>query len=75
MNNDRVRIACYARRRGKTAEGEVLEILERAADSIVGTLEVTRNYAFLLTENRTLANDIFIPKDKLKGGKTGDKPW
>ena len=51
----------------------MLEILERAADSIVGTLEVTRNYAFLLTENRTLANDIFIPKDKLKGGKTGDK--
>lgn len=73
MNNDRVRIAYYARRRGKTAEGEVLEILERANDSFVGTLEVTRGYAFLLTENRTLANDIFIPKDKLKGGKTGDK--
>ena len=73
MNNDRVRIAYYARRRGKTAEGEVLEILERANDSFVGTLEVTKGYAFLLTENRTLANDIFIPKDKLKGGKTGDK--
>ena len=73
MNNDRVRIAYYARRRGKTAEGEVLEVLERANDSSVGTLEVTKNYAFLLTENRTLANDIFIPKDKLKGGKTGDK--
>ncbi len=73
MNNDRVRIAYYARRRGKTAEGEVLEVLERANDSFVGTLEVTKGYAFLLTENRTLANDIFIPKDKLKGGKTGDK--
>ncbi len=73
MNNDRVRIAYYARRRGKTAEGEVLEVLERANDSFVGTLEVTRGYAFLLTENRTLANDIFIPKDKLKGGRTGDK--
>lgn len=73
MNNDRVRIAYYARRKGKTAEGEVLEVLERANDSFVGTLEVTRGYAFLLTENRTLANDIFIPKDKLKGGKTGDK--
>ena len=73
MNNDRVRIAYYARRRGKTAEGEVLEVLERANDSFVGTLEVTKSYAFLLTENRTLANDIFIPKDKLKGGKTGDK--
>ena len=73
MNNDRVRIAYYARRRGKTAEGEVLEILERANDTFVGTLEVGKGYAFLLTENRTLANDIFIPKDKLKGGRTGDK--
>ena len=73
MNNDRVRIAYYARRKGKTAEGEVLEVLERANDSFVGTLEATRGYAFLLTENRTLANDIFIPQDKLKGGKTGDK--
>ena len=73
MNNDRVRIAYYARRRGKTAEGEVLEVLERANDTFVGTLEVAKGYAFLLTENRTLANDIFIPKDKLKGGKNGDK--
>ena len=36
-------------------------------------MEVAKSYAFLVTENRTLANDIFIPKDKLKGGKTGDK--
>lgn len=73
MNNDRVRIAFYAKRRGKGAEGEVIEILQRANDIIVGTLEVNKGYAFLLTENRTLANDVFIPKDKLKGGKSGDK--
>ena len=36
-------------------------------------MEVAKSYAFLVTENRTLANDIFIPKEKLKGGKTGDK--
>ena len=34
---------------------------------------MTKNYAFLLTESSTLANDIFIPKEKLKGGKNGDK--
>jgi len=73
MNNDKVRISLFAKRRNKTPEGEVIEILERANDTIVGTLKVDRYYAFLLTENRTLANDIFIPKDKLKGGKTGDK--
>jgi len=73
MNNDRVRITFFAKRKNHTAEGEVIEILERAKDTFVGTLEVTKSYAFLLTENRTLANDIFIPKDKLKGGKNGEK--
>lgn len=73
MNNDKVRIAFYAKRRGCEAEGEVIEILQRANDTFVGILEVEKSYAFLVTENRTLANDIFIPKDKLKGGKTGDK--
>lgn len=73
MNNDKVKIAFYAKRRNRDAEGEVIEILERANDIVVGTLEVAKSYAFLVTENRTLANDIFIPKDKLKGGKSGDK--
>ena len=73
MNNDKVRISFYAKRRGREAEGEVIEVLERANDTFVGTLEVASSYAFLVTENRTLANDIFIPKEKLKGGKTGDK--
>jgi ribonuclease R len=73
MNNDRVRIAFYAKRKNHEAEGEVIEILERANDNFVGTLEVSKSYAFLITENRTLANDIFIPREKLKGGKTGDK--
>ncbi|MEG1839126.1 MAG: ribonuclease R [Bacteroidaceae bacterium] len=73
MNRDKVKIAFYAKRKNKEAEGEVIEIIERANDTFVGTLEIGNSYAFLLTENRTLANDIFIPKDKLKGGKTGDK--
>lgn len=73
MAGDRVRIAYYAKRHGRMAEGEVVEILERANDTFVGTLEVTRGYAFLVTENRTLANDIFIPRESLKGGRNGDK--
>ena len=73
MNNDKVKIAFFAKRKNHDAEGEVIEILERANDTFVGTLQVEKSYAFLVTENRTLANDIFIPRDKLKGGKTGDK--
>ncbi|WP_419089472.1 ribonuclease R [Phocaeicola sp.] len=73
MNNDKVKIALFDKRKNRNPEGEVIEILERANDTFVGTLKVEKFYAFLLTENRTLANDIFIPKDKLKGGKNGDK--
>lgn len=73
MNNDKVKIALCAKRRRHDLEGQVIEILEHAESSFVGTLKVSKNYAFLLTETNTLANDIFIPKDKLKGGKDGDK--
>ena len=73
MNNDKVKIILCAKRRRHEIEGQVIEILEHANTNFVGTLKVSKNYAFLLTESNTLANDIFIPKDKLKGGKTGDK--
>ncbi len=73
MHGDKVKVALTAKRRGRKIEGEVIEIIERAKDTFVGTLKVEKYYAFLLTEDRTLANDIFIPRDMLKGGKDGDK--
>lgn len=73
MNNDKVKVALCAKRKKHQLEAQVIEILERANETFVGVLKVSKNYAFLLTETSTLANDIFIPKDKLKGGKNGDK--
>lgn len=73
MNNDKVKVALCAKRKKHQLETQVIEILEHANETFVGVLKVSKNYAFLLTETSTLANDIFIPKDKLKGGKNGDK--
>lgn len=73
MNNDKVKVVLCAHRRRHEPEGQVIDIIERADTTYVGTLKVTKNYAFLLTETSTLANDIFIPKEKLKDGKDGDK--
>lgn len=73
MNNDKVKVALCAKRKKHQLEAQVIEILEHANETFVGILKVSKNYAFLLTETSTLANDIFIPKDKLKGGKNGDK--
>ena len=73
LNGDKVKITLCAKRRRHEIEGQVIEILERADAPFIGTLKISKNYAFLLTENGGLANDIFIPKNKLKGGKNGDK--
>ena len=73
MDGDKVKVQLFAKRKGKEPEGEVIEVLESKERVFVGKLQVLKGFAFLVTENKTLANDIFIPKDKLKGGKNGDK--
>ena len=73
MDGDKVRVQLFAKRKGAEPEGEVVEVLESKERLFVGKLQVMKGFAFLVTENKTLANDIFIPKDKLKGGKNGDK--
>ncbi len=73
LDGDRVKATLLARRRNHTREAEVIEIIERADKTFVGTLKVMRDFAFLLTNDRTLTSDIFIPKRKLKGAKNGEK--
>ena len=73
LDGDIVKATLLARRRNHTREAEIIEIVKRAKDTFVGVLKVERNYAFLLTHDRLLASDIFIPKANLKKGKSGDK--
>lgn len=71
LNGDRVSVNIAARRRGSEPEAEVVEIIERKPQNFIGTLKVTKHYAALLTDSKFLATDIYIPLDKLNGGKTG----
>ena len=73
MGGDRVRVAMMARRQNHIKEAIVTEILERKHDQAVGILQVEKDYAFLITEGNIFAQDVLIPKKKLKGGKTGEK--
>lgn len=73
LNGDRVKISIAAHRRGSEPEAEVTEIIEKKDQTFIGTLKVDKYFAYLLTDSKYLATDIFIPKNKLKGGKTGDK--
>ncbi len=73
LNGDVVRVNIAARRRGAEPEAEVIEIIEKKEQTFIGTLKVDKHFGYLLTDSKYIATDIFIPKAKLKGGKTGDK--
>ncbi|MCF6333212.1 MAG: ribonuclease R [Draconibacterium sp.] len=72
MKGDKVRIRLYARRKKHDLEGEVIEILERAKSIFVGTVQTSRNFAFLIPAGK-VGFDIFIPLEKLNGAKNGQK--
>ena len=73
LTGDRVRVTFMARRQKHIKEAMVTEILERARDQFVGRLKVERDFAYLVPDGNVFANNIILPKNKLKGGKTGEK--
>lgn len=73
LNGDRVEVTIAARIKGAEPEAEVVDIIERKEQTFIGILKVDRHFAYLLTDSKFLATDIYIPKSKLRGGKTGDK--
>ncbi len=73
LHGDYVKVHVYERKKGKKREGEVVEILQRAKTDFTGTIEISKNYAFFLPDDRKMLNDIFVPLANLNGAKDGEK--
>ena len=72
LDGDTVKVYVYNRRRGKRAEGEVIEVIERKKTDFVGVIDIQKNFAFVSTANPKMYTDIFISKDKLGDAENGD---
>ena len=72
LDGDKVRVRLYARRKKSNPEAEVIEIIERAKTTFVGTVEISQFSAFLIPNKKT-PFDLFIPQEKLMGAKHGQK--
>ncbi|MEI8115168.1 MAG: ribonuclease R [Bacteroidia bacterium] len=72
MDGDRVKVSLYAMRKNQPPEGEVVEILERAKTTFVGTISKSQNFSFFIPSGK-VGFDLFIPNEKLKGAKDGQK--
>lgn len=74
MNDDRVMIKLTSKAEGdRRPEGTVIRILERANAEVVGTYEQSKDFGFVLPDNRKINMDIYVPGPLSAGAKTGDK--
>lgn len=61
-------------RRGKSKEAVVIDIIQRAMDTVVGTYDAAKNqYGFVIPDNIKLEQDIFIPIGNSMGAVSGHK--
>ena len=74
LQGDTVLIVTY-HFKGKKLEGSVLEVLERANDTFVGTFQFVphKDFGFVVIDKKQINNDFFIPKNKINGAKDGEK--
>jgi ribonuclease R len=56
---------------GKRREGEIIRIVERGTKTIIGTYEDSKNFGFVVADEKRIHQDIFIPKGERNGAKTG----
>ncbi len=71
LHGDEVEVLLHPKIEGMRQAGEVARVIKRAKDTFVGTLECTKDFCFLIADDRKMYVDIFIPKkgnDKLKTG-------
>ncbi len=73
LHGDKVKVILHARHKGKRPEGEVVEIISRSRATFVGTIEMAKQFAFLMPDNKNMPFDLFIPLAKLNGAKQGQK--
>ncbi|MFW6238243.1 MAG: ribonuclease R [Halanaerobiales bacterium] len=73
MHNDKVFVRYLPEKKGKRREGEVIRVIERANKKIVGELDKSKYYGFVVPDNKRIYNDVFVPKEKMKDAKQGQK--
>ena len=73
FHGDIVEAALIPSRRGKSLEGEVVNIIDRARKEIIGTLHKSKSFFFVTADDDKIHRDIYVASNKLSNAKTGDK--
>lgn len=55
------------------AEGTIVDIIERKTKVLIGTFQKSKNYGFVVPDEKAMGTDIFISKKLRHKAKNGDK--
>ncbi|WP_222982585.1 ribonuclease R [Flagellimonas meishanensis] len=73
LHGDTVEVFIKPKRNGRKAEGEISKVLERKKDTYVGIVDKQKTFAFVRPTDSRMYTDIFVPLDRLKKAKDGEK--
>lgn len=74
MNNDRVmaRVEKSGSDKNKP-EGEIIRIITHANNKIVGTFKASRDYGFVVPDDKRIGQDVYVLKRNFGGAKSNQK--
>jgi ribonuclease R len=73
MDNDIVKVKMLGSSRDGRQEGEVVEIVERFRNELVGRIQVSRGFAFVVPDFKRLYFDVYVEGDDIHEARDGDK--
>ncbi|WP_062109250.1 ribonuclease R [Bacillus niameyensis] len=73
MHGDQVLVRVSSESSGSRREGAVVRILKRGSQKMVGTYSESKYFGFVIPDDKKIADDIFIPKNKSMGAIDGHK--
>ena len=74
LNGDTVKIRLTrSKRGGGRAEGEVVEVVERAANTFIGRIEMVNRLAFFVPDDPRINHRFIVMPDKTSGAQVGEK--
>lgn len=59
--------------RGFRPEGRVIKVLNRIREEFVGRIEISKNFAFVIPDSRSIHFDVMVYPEKVGKAKTDDK--
>lgn len=57
----------------RRAEGKIIKVVKREVTEVVGLFQPSKNFGFVVPDNKKFNQDIYIPKKFFSGAKENDK--